>query len=641
MSGFIPVSRAEMLKLGIEQFDFVYILGDAYVDHPSFGAAIISRVLEHNGFTIGIIAQPNWHSDSDFMRLGKPRLGFLVSAGNIDSMVAHYSVAKKRRSFDAYSPGNKAGKRPDRAVIVYSQALKRIYPDVPVLIGGLEASLRRFAHYDYWDDKVRPSILVDSGADLLMFGMGENCIVELAKRLKSGEDIHSIRDVRGTCYLCPTVETPLGGVECPSYEMVSSNKEMYARACRIQYDQQDEVYGRIVLQRHGNMMLVQNQPPYALTTEELDEVYDLPYMRTYHPMYEAEGGVPSIQEVQFSITHNRGCFGFCNFCSIALHQGRKISVRSEESILREAKLLTKLPGFKGYIHDVGGPTANFRNPSCDKQLEHGLCKGRKCLAPKPCPNLKVDHSEYLDILRKLRAVEGVKKVFIRSGIRYDYLIEDKDDEFMTELIKYHVSGQLKVAPEHCSAQVLDKMGKPHIEAYKKFQKKFYEINKKIGKEQYLVPYLMSSHPGSTLKEAVELAVFLKENNIHPEQVQDFYPTPGTISTCMFYTGLDPYTLEPVYVARDPHDKAMQRALLQYFMPKNQRRVIEALEKAGRTDLIGHGKDCLVKPDLEYQKKQQQLKSAASKSGGLSRSGGKVTQTNGRTKSLRNKVQKKR
>ena len=641
MSGFIPVSRAEMLRLGIEQFDFVYILGDAYVDHPSFGAAIISRVLEHNGFTIGIIAQPNWHSDADFMRLGKPRLGFLVSAGNIDSMVAHYSVAKKRRSFDAYSPGNKAGKRPDRAVIVYSQSLKRIYPDVPVLIGGLEASLRRFAHYDYWDDKVRPSILVDSGADLLMFGMGENCIVELAKRLKSGEDIHSIRDVRGTCYLCPTVETPLGGVECPSYEMVSSNKEMYARACRIQYDQQDEVYGRIVLQRHGNMMLVQNPPPYALTTEELDEVYDLPYMRTFHPMYEAEGGVPSIQEVQFSITHNRGCFGFCNFCSIALHQGRKISVRSEESILREAKLLTKLPGFKGYIHDVGGPTANFRNPSCDKQLEHGLCKGRKCLAPKPCPNLKVDHSEYLDILRKLRAVEGVKKVFIRSGIRYDYLIEDKDDEFMTELIKYHVSGQLKVAPEHCSAQVLDKMGKPHIEAYKKFQKKFYEINKKIGKEQYLVPYLMSSHPGSTLKEAVELAVFLKENNIHPEQVQDFYPTPGTISTCMFYTGLDPYTLEPVYVARDPHDKAMQRALLQYFMPKNQRRVIEALEKAGRTDLIGHGKDCLVKPDLEYQKKQQQLKSAASKSGGLSRSGGKVTQTNGRTKSLRNKVQKKR
>ena len=641
MSGFIPVSGAEMLRLGIEQFDFVYILGDAYVDHPSFGAAIISRVLEHNGFTIGIIAQPNWHSDADFMRLGKPRLGFLVSAGNIDSMVAHYSVAKKRRSFDAYSPGNKAGKRPDRAVIVYSQALKRIYPDVPVLIGGLEASLRRFAHYDYWDDKVRPSILVDSGADLLMFGMGENCIVELAKRLNSGEDIHSITDVRGTCYLCPTVETPLGGVECPSYEMVSSNKEMYARACRIQYDQQDEVYGRIVLQRHGNMMLVQNPPPYALTTEELDEVYDLPYMRTYQPMYEAEGGVPSIQEVQFSITHNRGCFGFCNFCSIALHQGRKISVRSEGSILREAKLLTKLPGFKGYIHDVGGPTANFRNPSCDKQLEHGLCKGRKCLAPKPCPNLKVDHSEYLDILRKLRAVEGVKKVFIRSGIRYDYLIEDKDDEFMTELIKYHVSGQLKVAPEHCSAQVLDKMGKPHIEAYKKFQKKFYEINKKIGKEQYLVPYLMSSHPGSTLKEAVELAVFLKENNIHPEQVQDFYPTPGTISTCMFYTGLDPYTLEPVYVARDPHDKAMQRALLQYFMPKNQRRVIEALEKAGRTDLIGHGKDCLVKPDLEYQKKQQQLKSAASKSGGLSRSGGKVTQRNGRTKSLRNKVQKKR
>lgn len=604
MNGFMPVSRADMIERGIEQFDFIYILGDAYVDHPSFGAAIISRVLEHNGFTVGIIAQPDWHRDSEFLRLGTPKLAFLVSAGNIDSMVAHYSVAKRRRDFDAYSAGNAAGKRPDRAATVYSNILRRLCPDTPILIGGLEASLRRFAHYDYWDDSVRPSVLLESKADILMFGMSENCIVELANRLRNGENIKDIRDVRGTCYLCPTVETPLGAVECPSFEMVSENKEMYAKACRIQYDQQDEVYGKTVIQRHGKLMLVQNPPPYALTTEELDAVFDLPYMRTYHPMYEKEGGVPSIEEVQFSITHNRGCFGFCNFCSIALHQGRKISVRSEESILREAELLTQMPNFKGYIHDVGGPTANFRNVSCQKQLKSGLCKGKKCLAPTPCPNLDVDHTEYIDILRKLRAVKGVKKVFIRSGIRYDYLIEDKDDEFINELIKYHVSGQLKVAPEHCSAAVLDKMGKPHIEAYKRFQKKFYEITGKIGKEQYLVPYLMSSHPGSTIKDAIDLACFLKENNIRPEQVQDFYPTPGTISTCMFYTGLDPYTMQPVYVAKTSEEKSAQRALLQYFMPKNQRRIIEILEKAGRRDLIGNTKECLVAPDKEYLQKQQ-------------------------------------
>ena len=611
MSGFIPVSRAEMLERGIEQFDFIYILGDAYVDHPSFGAAIISRVLEHNGYTVGIIPQPDWHRDSEFLKLGTPRLSWLVSAGNIDSMVAHYSVAKRRREHDAYSAGNVMGKRPDRAASVYSSILRRLTPDTPIMLGGLEASLRRFAHYDYWDDSVRPSVLVDSKADILMFGMSENCIVELANRLNAGESIKNIRDVRGTCYLCPTVETPYGAVECPSFEMVASNKEMYAKACRIQYDQQDEVYGRTIIQRHGNMMLVQNPPPRALTTEELDEVY----MRTYHPMYEKEGGVPSIEEVQFSITHNRGCFGFCNFCSIALHQGRKISVRSEESILKEAELITQMPNFKGYIHDVGGPTANFRHTSCKKQLEMGLCKGKKCLAPKPCANLDVDHKEYLEILRKLRAIPKVKKVFIRSGIRYDYLIEDKDDEFMTELIKHHVSGQLKVAPEHCSAQVLDKMGKPHIEAYKRFQKKFYEITGKIGKEQYLVPYLMSSHPGSTIDDAIELALFLKENNIHPEQVQDFYPTPGTISTCMFYTGLDPYTMQPVYVAKTPEEKSAQRALLQYFMPKNQRRIIEILERAGRRDLIGNGKEHLVKPDNEYLRKQQQKSSARGKTSG--------------------------
>lgn len=606
MNGFMPVSRADLIERGIEQLDFVYILGDAYVDHPSFGAAIISRVLEHHGYTVGIIAQPDWHNERDFLRLGEPRLAWLVSAGNIDSMVAHYSVAKRRRTNDAYTAGNVMGKRPDRASIVYSNLLRKLTPDKPILMGGLEVSLRRFAHYDYWDDKVRPSVLVDSKADIVMFGMNENTIVEIADRLNAGEAVSNIRDVRGTCYLCSTSETPFGAAECPSFEMVSTDKRMYAKACRIQYDQQDEVYGKTIIQRHGNMMLVQNPPPYALTTEELDEVYSLPYMRTYHPMYEKDGGVPSIEEVQFSITHNRGCFGFCNFCSIALHQGRKISVRSEESILKEAKRITEMPNFKGYIHDVGGPTANFRHTSCKHQLEHGLCKGRKCLAPTPCKNLEVDHSEYLDILRKLRALPKVKKVFIRSGIRYDYLIEDKDDEFMTELIKHHVSGQLKVAPEHCSAQVLDKMGKPHIEAYKRFQKKFYEITGKIGKEQYLVPYLMSSHPGSTIKDAIELAQFLKENGIRPEQVQDFYPTPGTISTCMFYTGLDPYTMEEVYVARTPEEKSAQRALLQYFMPKNQRRIIEILEKAGRTDLIGNDAKCLVKPDSDYQRKKQML-----------------------------------
>ncbi len=606
MNGFMPVSRADLIERGVEQLDFVYILGDAYVDHPSFGAAIISRVLEHHGYTVGIIAQPDWHNDRDFLRLGEPRLAWLVSAGNIDSMVAHYSVAKRRRTNDAYTAGNVMGKRPDRASIVYSNLLRKLTPDKPILMGGLEVSLRRFAHYDYWDDKVRPSVLVDSKADIVMFGMNENTIVEIADRLNAGEAVSNIRDVRGTCYLCSTSETPFGAAECPSFEMVSTDKRMYAKACRIQYDQQDEVYGKTIIQRHGNMMLVQNPPPYALTTEELDEVYSLPYMRTYHPMYEKDGGVPSIEEVQFSITHNRGCFGFCNFCSIALHQGRKISVRSEESILEEAKRITEMPNFKGYIHDVGGPTANFRHTSCKHQLEHGLCKGRKCLAPTPCKNLEVDHSEYLDILRKLRALPKVKKVFIRSGIRYDYLIEDKDDEFMTELIKHHVSGQLKVAPEHCSAQVLDKMGKPHIEAYKRFQKKFYEITGKIGKEQYLVPYLMSSHPGSTIKDAIELAQFLKENGIRPEQVQDFYPTPGTISTCMFYTGLDPYTMEEVYVARTPEEKSAQRALLQYFMPKNQRRIIEILEKAGRTDLIGNDAKCLVKPDSDYQRKKQML-----------------------------------
>lgn len=602
---FMPISKKDMQNRGIEQLDFVYIIGDAYVDHPSFGVAIISRLLEYHGYTVGIIAQPDWHNTKDFIKLGKPRLAWLVTAGNIDSMVSHYTVAKRRRSDDAYSAGGRNGKRPDRAATVYCKLCRQAAPEIPVLCGGLEVSLRRFAHYDYWKDCVMPSVLADTKADLLMYGMGEHQMIEIADRLNAGESIESMRDIRGTCYLCDPVDTPYGAVQCPSFDEVAGNKMLYAKACRIQYDQQDEVYGKMIIQRQGDKMLVQNPPALALTTEELDLVYSLPYERTYHPCYESQGGVPSIEEVQFSITHNRGCFGFCNFCSIALHQGRRVTVRSEESVLEEAHKLVEMPNFKGYIHDVGGPTANFRGPSCEKQLKSGLCKGRKCLAPSPCRNLHVDHTEYLQMLRKLRKIDGVKKVFIRSGIRYDYLIEDKDDEFMRELIEHHISGQLKVAPEHCSAAVLDKMGKPHIEAYKRFQKKFYEITKQKGKEQYLVPYLMSSHPGSKLSDAVELAMFLKENRIRPEQVQDFYPTPGTLSTCMFYTGLDPYTLEPVYIAKDPKEKAMQRALLQYYKSENQRKIIEALEKAGRRDLIGHGQGKLVAPDREYMKKQQE------------------------------------
>ncbi len=595
MNGFLPVTKKDMLERGWEQADFVYVCGDAYVDHPSFGAAIITRVLENAGFKVAFLAQPDWRSDKDFTRFGRPRLGFLVSSGNIDSMVAHYTVAKKRRSADAYSPGGKVGLRPDRAVIVYCNKIREIYGDIPIIIGGLEASLRRFAHYDYWDDKVRRSILFDSQADLLAFGMGERSMVEIATRLDGGEDISQLHDIRGTCYSVDGRETPYVGVECPSFENVCNSKKEYAVSCRIQQDEQDFFRGKVIKQRHGNRMLVQNQPAMPISQDELDEVYALPYMRTYHPCYEKDGGVPGIEEVRFSIAHNRGCFGACNFCSIAFHQGRYITTRSKESIVNEAKLLTTLPDFKGYIHDIGGPTANFRRPSCDGQESRGLCKGKKCLAPEPCPRLKADHTEYLDILRTVRSLPKVKKVFIRSGIRYDYLLEDKDDSFFRELVAHHVSGQLKVAPEHCSAVVLDKMGKPHIEAYIKFSKKYFSYTQKEGKEQYLVPYLMSSHPGSTLKEAVELALFLKKIGIRPEQVQDFYPTPGTVSTCMYYTGLDPYTMKEVYVAKDPHEKAMQRALLQYFNPKNADLVREALKRAGRHDLIGNSDKCLVRP----------------------------------------------
>lgn len=592
---FLPVSKVDMINRGWDEVDFVYVSGDAYVDHPSFGVSIITRVLENAGYKVGIISQPDWRNNDSFKVFGKPRLGFMVSSGNIDSMVAHYTVAKKKRSTDAYSPGGKMGLRPDRAVIVYCQKIREIYDGVPIVIGGLEASLRRFAHYDYWDDAIRPSILFDSGADLISFGMGEKQTVEIANRLNSGESIKSLTDIRGTCYAVPVTETPYKGVECPSFENVVASKKEYAISCRIQQDEQDHIRGKVIKQRHGKMMLVQNEPMEPLTTEELDNIYSLPYMRTYHPMYEKDGGVPGIIEVEFSITHNRGCFGACNFCSIAFHQGRYVTSRSKESIINEAKLLTELDGFKGYIHDIGGPTANFRRTSCDVQLKNGLCKGKKCLAPNPCPALVSTHEEYLQILREIRNLPKVKKVFIRSGIRYDYMLCDKNDTFFKELVKHHVSGQLKVAPEHCSATVLDKMGKPHIKAYKEFSKKYFSFTKSIGKEQYLVPYLMSSHPGATLKDAVELAEFIRDEKLHPEQVQDYYPTPGTISTAMYYTELDPYTLEKVFVAKTPRDKALQRALMQYFNPKNYDLVYEALKKAGRGDLIGNSPKCLIKP----------------------------------------------
>ena len=594
MNRFLPINKKDMLQRGWEEVDFVYITGDAYVDHPSFGAAIITRVLEAKGFKIAVLSQPDWHSTADFLQFGKPKLGFLITSGNIDSMVAHYTVAKKKRSTDAYTAGGVTGKRPDRAVIVYSKAVKKLFPDVPVIIGGLEASLRRFAHYDYWDDEVKPSILVESMADLIIFGMGEKQVVEIAERLKSGESIDSIRDVRGTVYKVDVRETPYTGRECPSFENVTKSKSEYAKAARIQQDEQDHIRGKAIKQKHSKVMVVQNEPMPPLTTEELDFVYSLPFTRAYHPSYEALGGVPGIQEVEFSITHNRGCFGGCNFCSIAFHQGRYVTSRSKKSIVEEAKLLTQMPTFKGYIHDVGGPTANFRKPSCEFQKEHGLCVGKKCLAPKVCKNLESDHTEYLDILRSLRKLDGIKKVFIRSGIRYDYLLEDRDDSFFRELVEHHVSGQLKVAPEHCSAAVLDKMGKPHIESYIEFSRRYFKYTGEVNKEQYLVPYLMSSHPGSTLDDAIELALFLKKNHIRPEQVQDFYPTPGTVSTAVYYTGLDPYTMKDVYCAKTPHEKALQRALLQYYNPKNQGLVEEALRKAKRFDLIGNGEKCLVR-----------------------------------------------
>ena len=593
MNDFLPISKEDMLSRGWTECDFIIVTGDAYVDHPSFGTAIISRVIEREGYRVGIISQPQ--NDRDYMKLGRPKYAFLVNSGNIDSMVAHYTVAKKKRSEDAYSPGGVMGLRPDRAVIVYTKKIKKLFKNIPVIIGGLEASLRRFAHYDYWDDCVRPSILIDSGADLLSFGMGEYQTIEIVNRLANGEDISTLCDIKGTCYVTDVAPVGDGVTSCASFEKVRENKLSYAKAARIQQDEQDYINGSVLVQKHGEKFLVQNMHMPPLSQEDLDRVYALPFMRTYHPSYESLGGVPGIEEVEFSLTHNRGCFGNCNFCSIAFHQGRYITCRSEESILKEAQLLTTLKNFKGYIHDVGGPTANFRFPACNKQLDKGACPNKQCLFPKPCQNMIADHRDYIKLLRKLREIPKVKKVFVRSGIRFDYVLADKNREFLRELCEHHVSGQLKVAPEHISDAVLQRMGKPEVSVYNQFVKEYKAMNQKIGKEQYLVPYLMSSHPGSTLKEAIELAEYLRDLGYMPEQVQDFYPTPSTISTCMYYTGLDPRTMEEVYVPKNPHEKAMQRALIQYRNPKNYDLVYEALKKAGREDLIGFEKHCLIRP----------------------------------------------
>ncbi len=600
MRKFLPITKQDLADEGIDQLDFICITGDGYVDHPSFGIAIISRVIEGANYTVGIISQPDYKNIESYKVLGEPRYGFFITSGNVDSMVAHYTVAKKKRSDDPYTPGGKAGRRPDRAVTVYSNGVRKAYPNKPIIIGGLEASLRRFAHYDYWADCVMPSVLLDSKADLLVYGMGENQTIEICNRLAKGEAVSSITDVRGTCYLVDTKDTPWGGVQCPDFAIVKADKTAYAKSIKQQVYEQDDIYGKTVLQRHGDRMLVQNPPMPPLTQKELDYVYSLPYTRRYHPSYEKQGGIEAIREVEFSITHNRGCFGGCNFCAIAFHQGRKITTRSEKSILVEAKKLTHDENFKGYIHDVGGPTANFRLPSCKKQLEHGICKDKKCLAPTPCKALSVNHDEYLSILRKLRSIEGIKKVFIRSGLRYDYMLQDDSKEFFNELVEHHISGQLKVAPEHCSASVLECMGKPYIDSFLEFSRLYFEKTKQLGKEQYLVPYLMSSHPQSRLEDAIELALLLKKMKIRPQQVQDFYPTPGTISTCMYYTGLDPMTLKPVYVAKTAEEKAMQRALLQYYNPANTAIIIKALKQAKRTDLIGNGERCLVKGNVNIK-----------------------------------------
>lgn len=593
---FLPVTKEEMNKLGWDRPDFIYVCGDAYVDHSSFGAAIICRMLESYGYKVCIISQPDWHSTNDFTRFGEPRLAFLVSAGNIDSMVNHYTVAKKRRSKDAYSPGGQAGLRPDRATIVYCNKIRESYKNAAIVIGGIEASLRRLSHYDYWDNKVRRSILLDSGADLLLYGMGEHQIIELAEALDSGLPIQEITYLKGSVFKTRDRERIGECLWLPSYEETSRDKNKYSESFMLQYSNTDFITAKTLAEEYREGIVVQNPPSPPLGQDELDRVYSLPFMRTYHPMYEKMGGIPAIEEIKFSLSANRGCFGNCNFCAIVFHQGRIVTSRSDKSLIEEAEIMTSEKDFKGYIHDVGGPTANFMRTACDKQLKAGACRDRQCLFPEKCPNLVVDHKRYLKLLRKLRQLPKVKKVFIRSGIRYDYLIYDKDESFFNELCKYHISGQLRVAPEHVSDRVLDKMGKPKKEVYDKFVNRFDEINKKYGLDQYCIPYLMSSHPGSDLRAAIELAEYLRDTGHMPEQVQDFYPTPGTLSTCMYYTEMDPRTGKNVYVPKNPHEKAMQRALMQYRVPANYDLVKEALKKAGREDLIGFTPHCLIRPE---------------------------------------------
>lgn len=593
---FLPITRKEMQERGIQCPDFVYISGDAYVDHPSFGTAVISRVLQAQGFSVCIIPQPDWHNPESVKEFGRPRLGFLVSAGNMDSMVNHYSVSKKRRKKDLYSPGGQMGKRPDYAVVSYCNLVRKAYGDVPIIIGGIEASLRRLAHYDYWSDTVRPSVLIESGADILSYGMGEKSIVEIAQALKNGVPINELNFVRGTVHKTCKPEAVPDAVKLPAFDKVSTSKELYAKSFIKQYKNTDPFTAKTLVEAYrGPVFVVQNPPQPPLSTEEMDSVYSLPYMRDYHPSYKSRGGIPAIEEVKFSLISNRGCFGSCSFCALSFHQGRIIQARSQESLIDEAKIIIADPEFKGYIHDVGGPTANFRKPACKKQMGCGACSDRQCLFPKPCPNLEADHKDYLELLRRLRELPGVKKVFVRSGIRFDYLLEDNDESFFKELIKHHISGQLKVAPEHVSDSVLKLMGKPESSVYRRFEKRYKELNRAIGKEQYLVPYLMSSHPGSKLEDGIKLAESLRDLGYMPEQVQDFYPTPSTISTCMYYTGLDPRTMEPVYVAKSPKEKAMQRALIQYRDPKNYEFVAEALLRARRKDLVGTGKLCLIRP----------------------------------------------
>ncbi len=599
--GFLPVCREDMERRGWDELDFIFVSGDAYVDHPSFGPAIICRLLEAHGYRVGIIPQPDWRTKEDFLRFGRPRLAFLVSSGNMDSLLNKFTAAKKRRSADAYSPGGAPDRRPAHAVTVYANKLREIFGDVPIIIGGIEASLRRFAHYDYWSDKLKRSILADTAADLLIYGMGEKQILSLAAELQQGTPVEAIQDIPGTCFRVPDFDYIYDYVKLPSFDDVLADKKSFAAAFKEEYLEQDPIRGKRLAQQNGEWCIVQNPPAMPLSTDEMDEIYDLPYMRTYHPMYREAGGVPALKEVEFSLVSQRGCFGGCNFCAIVSHQGRIIQARSQESIIREAELLTKQPGFKGYIHDVGGPTANFRIPSCQAQLKRGTCRGKSCLSPVPCSNLEANQDDFIVLLRRLRKLPGVKKVFVRSGVRFDYLLKCKDS-FLTELCKYHVSGQLKIAPEHITDRVTHLMGKSDRSTYLKFVRRFEETNQRLGKEQYLVPYFMSSHPGATLKDAVELAVFLREMGYHPQQVQDFIPTPGTLSTAMYYSGIDPLTGEKVWTAKRPEEKNLQRALMQYWLPENRPFVEEALKKTGRLDLIGFGEKCLLRPSKKKPQK---------------------------------------